>query len=307
MEPSRYADPLEEALSHGSQRVAQFSSLVAALSQVFIQRRALHDALAAGRHDDRTARALRQQQQALREQARLTWAPAHDPQWLAQADFLQTGSAWAGAASFADTDPAASSALRKCEDRLRHLHPYAMARYDRLKTDGMSPLDAMREAVPLFARSPHVRTGDPVAPRAALDADAAADLGSESAPGAGAEERAPGTDEQEQAERRAQQIAGRLQDQARANGRPPLGPDELAIVLATVTNLPEAVITKITHRAETSPPGHAKSPAQLAAECFPVTAADAVTASSTGRAKNSANRATLEPATKAAKPGRPAP
>lgn len=307
MEPSRYVDPFEEALSHGSQRVAQFSSLAAALSQVFIQRRALHDALASGRHDDRTARALRQQQQALREQARLTWAPAHDPQWLAQADLLQTGRAWAGAASFADTDPAASSALRKCEDRLRQLHPYAMARYDRLKTDGMSPLDAMRETAPLFARSPHVRTGEPAAPRAALAANAPADLDSEPAPGPGATERAPGTDEEAQAERRAQQIADRLQDQARANGRPPLGPDELAIVLATVTNLPEAVIAKITHRAETRHPGHAKSPAELAAECFPVTAVDAVTASSTGRSKNSANRATLEPAAKAAQPGRSAP
>lgn len=302
MEPSRYADPLEEALSHGSQRVAQFSSLAAALSQVFIQRRALHD--------DRTARALRQQQQALREQARLTWAPVHDPQWLAQADLLQTGRAWAGAASFADTDPAASSALRKCEDRLRQLHPYAMARYDRLKADGMSPLDAMREAAPLFARSPHVRTGDPAASRTALAADAAADPGSEPAPGPGSAEPAPGTDDQEQAERRGQQIAGRLQNQARAAGRPPLGPDELAIVLATATNLPETVIIKITHQAGTSHPGHARSPAELAAECFPVTAADAVTASSTGRAKNPANRATLEPAAKVAKvakPGRPAP
>jgi hypothetical protein len=29
--------------------------------------------------------------------------------------------------------------MRKCEDRLRKLHSYAMARYDRLRDDGMDP------------------------------------------------------------------------------------------------------------------------------------------------------------------------
>lgn len=307
MEPSRYQNPLEEALSHGSQRVAQLASLAGAMSQVVIQRRALHDALAAGHHDDRTARALRQQQQALREQARLSYAPAHDPQWLAQAGFVQVARAWGGAACFADADPAASLALRRCEGRLRELHPYAMARYDRLRGDGMSPLDAMRETVPLFARSPHVRTGDPAPTRPALDANAAADAERETDAGdvAAEPEAAPG--EGEQAELRGQQIADRLQAQAHAAGRPPLGPDELAIVLETVTNLPEAVITTITRRAEASHPVEAKSAAALAAECFPVTAADAVTASSTGRAENPAHRATLlDTTTDVTKRSRPA-
>lgn len=164
MEPNRYADPLEEALSHGSQRVAQFASLAGAMSQVVIQRRAIHDALVSGREDDRAQRALRQQAQALREQARLSYAPAHDPQWLAQADFVQTARAWGGAACFADSDPAASLALRRCEGRLRELHPYAMARYDRLRTEGMTPLDAMRETVPLFARSPTSAPANPPRP-----------------------------------------------------------------------------------------------------------------------------------------------
>ena len=300
MEPSRYADPLEEALSHSSQRVAQLASVAGAMSQVVIQRRALHDALVAGHRDDRTARTLRQQQQALREQARLSYAPAHDPQWLAQADLGQTARAWGAAACFADADPAASIALRRCEGRLRELHPYAMARYDRLKADGMSPLDAMREAVPFFARSPHVRTGEPGATRAALDAQAEANLGRRADAGDVTEEPEPDSDPDEQAERRGHQIADRLQAEARAAGRPPLAPDELALVLATVTNLPDTVLTKITGQID------AKSAALLAAECFPVTAADAVTASSTGRAKNSASRATLDPAANAAKNGRSA-
>ena len=90
----------------------------------------------------------------LRRQARLSWAPAHDAHWLAQAGFIETARAWAGAAAYADTDPAAAAALRKCEDKLRGFHPYAMARYDRLREDGLPPLDAMREAAPLFARAP---------------------------------------------------------------------------------------------------------------------------------------------------------
>lgn len=305
MEPGRYVDPLEEALSHGSQRVAQLASLAGAMSQVVIQRRAIHDALVAGNRDDLAARALRQQQRALREQARLSYAPAHDAEWLAQADIVQTARAWGGAACFADSDPAASLALRRCEARLRTLHPYAMARYDRLRTEGMNPLDAMRESVPLFARSPNVRTGDPAPTRAALTVDATAEADGETAASDVATEPAAGPDEEQQAEQRGQQIADRLQAQARAAGRPPLGPDELTIVLETETNLPEAVITKITHRTGASRPSNAKSPAQLAAECFPTTVADAVTASSTGRAKNPANRATLDRATDVKKPGGP--
>ena len=57
--------------------------------------------------------------------------------------------------------PAAAAALRKCEDKLRDLHPYAMARYDRLRARRLAPLDAMREAAPLFARAPDARVGDP--------------------------------------------------------------------------------------------------------------------------------------------------
>ena len=59
-------------------------------------------------------------------------------------------------------DPAAASAIRKSEERLRTLHPFAMARYDRLRSQGASPLDAMREAAPLFGLHPRAsRAGPP--------------------------------------------------------------------------------------------------------------------------------------------------
>ena len=54
--------------------------------------------------------------------------------------------------------------MRKSEARLRALHPFAMARYDRLRSDGAAA-DAMREAAPLFALYPHAR---PASARAAL-------------------------------------------------------------------------------------------------------------------------------------------
>jgi hypothetical protein len=289
MEPGHYASPLEEALSHGSQRVAQFASLAAAAAQVVIQRRALHDALTAGQAD-RAARLLRQQQQALHQQARLSWAPAHDQNWLTRAGLIQTARAWAGAASHADTDPAAASALRKCEDRLRTLHPYAMNRYDRLRADGTSPLDAMQQAAPMFARPSHVRTGEPVTPRPALATSAGHDIGPASGHAANAAvgelESRPAKDEQ--TELRGQQIAERLQASARSTGRLPLGPDELAMILESVTNLPEEVITRIARRTGENGRG-AEHPAVLvAAASFPRTAADAITASVTSRSATTA-------------------
>ena len=250
MEPGHYTDPLEDALSHGSQRVAQFASLAGAMAQVVMQRRALHDARKAARNDQHATRVLDEQERLLHRQARLSWASAHDPQWLAQADLLQTGRAWAGAASFADTDPAAASAMRKCEDRLRTLHPYAIARYDRLREDGMSPLDAMRETASLFGRSPDVRVGEPAAARPAVAVGTGEDAYA-SAGEARSEQSMPdpGDGSDEGAELRGKQIVERMQASARAARRPELGPDELAMVLEAATNLPNEVIARITRQA----------------------------------------------------------
>jgi hypothetical protein len=242
MEPAHYTDPLEEALSHGSQRVAQVAALVAAMAQVAMQHRAIENAKRATHGDEAAKDVLGGQERLLRHQTRLAWAPAHDPGWLSGADLLQTAKAWASAVTDAGTDPAAASAQRKCEERMRTLHPYAMARYDRLRNDGMSPLDAMREAAPLFGRSPTVRTGDPGPVRREL----AADTGQQEHPGEG-QVQGNQTDPN-QVEQRGRQIAVRLQSRARAAGRPELGPDELALVLEELTNLPGDVIDTLTRQ-----------------------------------------------------------
>ena len=247
MEPAHYTDPLEEALSHGSQRVAQLASLAAAMAQVVMQRRTLEEARKAIDGDERAEQMLDEQERLLRRQARLSWAPAHDAQWLAQAGFVETARAWAGAAAYADTDPAAASALRKCEDKLRTLHPYAMARYDRLRGEGISPLDVMREAAPLFARVPDVRVGDPADPRQALTQETRPgdDLPTEETP-ADVSESGPVVPPDNRGEQRGREIVEQLQQRARVAGRSGLGSDELAMVLEAVTNLPVDVIERIT-------------------------------------------------------------
>jgi hypothetical protein len=323
MEPAHYTDPLEEALSQASQRVAQLASLTGAMAQVIVQRKAFHNARQTARDDERAIQAIDEQERLIHRQARLSWAPAHDPQWLVHADLLQTGRAWASAATYAGTDPAAASAMRKCEDRLRALHPYAMARYDRLRDDGTSPLDAMRETVPLFGRSPHARPGDPAPFRHALDAGVGPDA-TQPADHVPADPAAPqpADDSDDRAEQRGRQIIESLQSSARAARRPELGPDELAMVLEAVTNLPEDMIGRLTRNTPIeSPPGRSKprataaapaadidaatalaatavsdahlasttatqSAAQLAAESFPYTAADAISAASTLRTRN---------------------
>lgn len=285
MEPAHYTDPLEEALSHGSQRVAQLASLAAAMAHVVIQRRALEQARKAVLGDQGATRVLDDQEQLLRRQARLSWAPAHDAHWLAQAGFIETARAWAGAAAYADTEPAAAAALRKCEGKLRGLHPYAMARYDRLRHEALSPLEAMRETAPLFAWAPDARTGDPAQGRQAIGAETSPD--SETTTEEVAGERAdldPGRVDRAAAELRGQQIIERIQARAFATERPELGPEELAMVLEAVTNLPEDLIDKLTRQTATGEHSHAeRSPAQLAAESFPTSATDAIHAASADR------------------------
>jgi hypothetical protein len=166
--PDVYPDVLGDALSFSSQRAAQLGSLVTAGATVEAQRRArAHTARAA--RDERALSALRDQERTAWQRTRAGWAPAHDSRWLAQADLLQAARVWSAAAAYADADPAAAAAERKCEERLRALHPYAMAWYDRLRSEGAGAFDAMRQALPLFAQAPHTRPGDPATPRRELE------------------------------------------------------------------------------------------------------------------------------------------
>ena len=299
-------------------------------------------------------RDLRDQERADYQLARAGWAAARDRRFLGQADLLQAARAWSAAAAYADTDPQAAEAVRTCEQRLRALHPYAMARYDRLRSDGAAPFDAMREALPLFARAPHARPGDPAAKRPGLPAPDSPGTASwdSSADEPGAAQAAADTSAIGQAEQRGRQIVRELQARALAERGYVLSPDELVTTLGAMTTLPGDVIARLAHadsqdrmawgaeqtRADdlgsasaASVPSeivrgeyltaaaqdrltadtaaaHAagdRSATRLAAESFPVTAADAVTAAATGAIQMAPSAVRADTAVRIRRPGRP--
>jgi len=238
VDPSaHHPEPLGEALSYSSQRAAQMVSLVAAATEVALRRRALHAARQAAR-DEQERRRLQEQESAARAQVRARWAPALDARWLAQADLLQAGRVWGAAASYADNDPEAAAALRRVEDRLRALHPYAMTLYDRLRGEGSSPLDAMGEAVQLFNREPQVRPGQPAPARLEVEAPLpGAHPTSEPVPGDGPGPSPSTEDLYQQAERRGREIVERLRARAMEERGAELNVDELATELEASTSL----------------------------------------------------------------------
>ena len=130
-----YPDLFGDALSYSSQRLAQLVSLVTAAATVEARRKAQRNAAKTIR-SERALQELHDQERAAYQLARAGWAPAHDPRFLNQADLFQAARAWSAAAAYADADPDADAAARKCEERLRMLHPYAMAWYDRLRGEG---------------------------------------------------------------------------------------------------------------------------------------------------------------------------
>jgi hypothetical protein len=158
MEPQTHPDPFAEAAGHGIQRVIQIASSVATGAQVlaYLRReRARTDAQQA--HQDR--RALAAQMRAEQAATRANLAAIGDPHLLKAADLGKAAQAWGAAMPYTDPaqpwyDPAAAAAMRHAEERLRVLHPTAMARYDRLRSEGVDPADAMRQAAPMFGYPP---------------------------------------------------------------------------------------------------------------------------------------------------------
>lgn len=252
MDTDSYPDPIQDAASRGLQRAMQVASCAVTATQITIHQLKTQ-ARAVAERDERARRALHAEIRADKDAARVFWAPALDPRWLRHADLYQTARAWGAAVPYADRsvpwyEPTAATALRKTEDRLRELHPYAMAHYDRLRANGRTPAEAMREAAPLFAREPQPRDAASV-PRPALKA--AGTAGPEpAADSPAASTDAPGDQPGHEAlAERGQQIASDLQQRARSEGREALGEAELRTVLETVTNLPADVINDVARSA----------------------------------------------------------
>ncbi|WP_192808600.1 hypothetical protein [Actinomadura montaniterrae] len=252
---TQHPDPIAEGFSHGGERLIQILALATALKQSYAQRAARLRAAELAR-DAAAERTESAAQQAAFAEARSRWVRAHDRKWLQQAGLLHVAEAWGAAVPYAAESSSAAAAVRKCENRLRDLHPHAMSHYDRARGEGMEPLDAMRQAAPFFTRDPNVRTGEPATVRPMLTE------------GSGTEWAATihGPHRSDWENARQEQRAHHIADQLRRQPQQP-GHDELRTVLEATTNLPDEVIAKVTSPA----PSTQGAQARLAAEGFPFT------------------------------------
>jgi hypothetical protein len=263
-----HPDPLTEGLISTGQRLVQIISLVVIIQQKHARRQArLRDAQAA--KDKQAVRALNEERHAVFEQARIRWAPAHSREWLRDADLLQVADAWSAALPYIAEHPAAASAVRKCEERLRELHPQAMGQYDRFRSDGMSPVDGMLKAVPYFANDPRTRTSEPVNREALHEGTGLSWQSTEHGP-------ARADWEKSRQEQRARQIITDLQQKLRDGQQSHLASDELRTVLTVTTNLPDDVIAKAVRDGTPEKPNGARTQDQVADEDFPIAVDEAM-------------------------------
>ncbi|MEV5830483.1 hypothetical protein AB0L25_33445 [Spirillospora sp. NPDC052242] len=225
----QHPDPINEGLTHSGQRIVQIVTLAVGAKEAWDRRRSRLRLAeqSAEAHARRTALA----------EAQSRWSPAHDRRWLRQASLLDVAEVWGAAVPYAPENASAASAVGKCEERLRELHPHAMSHYDRIRNENKDPLTAMREAAPFFSRDPNIHTGEPAAPRQALHEG----MGDNWA----ATMHGPDRTEWDEArqEQRGRQIADNLKARLQAEGREP-EPEELRTVLEVTTNLPEHIIAR---------------------------------------------------------------
>jgi hypothetical protein len=173
MEQETYPDPIREAIGHGMSRVVQVASSVVTAAQVMVY--LSRDYVNARRENGHAvALGLVAQQRAEHAAAQASLAAIRDPRWLQDADLNRTIQAWGAIMPYADRSlpwhhHSAATAMRQAEERLRVLHPTAMARYDQLRSEGADPANAMLQAVPLFGHPPGPRVAPSTAPSRSPD------------------------------------------------------------------------------------------------------------------------------------------
>ena len=244
MHDTEFPDPFEEAAQTAVRDAIKMATIVMGVARADRRIRERMK-LAHAARDERVRRELEAKEHAERAALRAQWAPANDQDWIRHADLADTAVAWCAAVPYAGNDETAMSAVVNCEERLRQLHPHAMARYDRLRDDGIERISAMREAAPLFTRPPGIHE-QPGVPRAALQAGNG--LGYSWVD----QQSGPSRDEYEaytaamQILRRGSQILHSLQASAARAGMPPPGDTDQRAVLLNTTNIPETAIPLLT-------------------------------------------------------------
>jgi len=150
----------EDPVGQASSKVVQYVSLATMAAEAIAQVRQQR-AAAAATTDARAAAALRAEYGAALGAARTQWAPVLDRRLRDQTSVADAGLAWAATQAWLDTDPEAGIASIRAEERLRVLRPDVMSRDDRLTTDGVEPVEAMRRVAPFLDRPP-ARPGEHV-------------------------------------------------------------------------------------------------------------------------------------------------
>lgn len=168
MEQDSYPDAGSETLGDGLSRTVQVASSVVTAAQVLVY---LSRDYVNARRENGPARALAliARQRAERTAAGDVLAAAREPGWLDNAGLNSTIEAWSAIMPYADWSlpwhhHSAATAMRQAEERLRVLHPAAMARYDQLRSEGADPACAMLQAVPLFGHPPAAHGAAPAPP-----------------------------------------------------------------------------------------------------------------------------------------------
>ena len=141
----------EDPVGHASSKIVQYISLATMAAEALAQRAQQRVATAAAT-DQRATAALRAQQTGARNAARLQWQPVLDPRRGTDLSLADAGLAWAASHPWRDVDPEAAIAGDRALERMRELRPDVMARFDRLTTNGIDPLEAMRRVAPFFDR-----------------------------------------------------------------------------------------------------------------------------------------------------------
>ena len=141
----------EDPAGHAGNKIVQYVSLATMAAEALAQR-AQQRAAAQAATDEKATAALRAQQVAARNAARLQWQPVLDRRRGADASLGEAGLAWAASQAWREVDPEAALAGDRALERIRALRPDVMTRFDRLHADGLNQVEAMRRVATFLDR-----------------------------------------------------------------------------------------------------------------------------------------------------------
>jgi hypothetical protein len=145
----QHPDPGGEAAA----RVAQLAAMTVSVGEALARLRAQRT-IARADDDRRDQAALRAFARVDAARAGLVYRQALSPSWVRGADTTQLLTAWHCAGPYREHDPTANLAADRVEQRLRQLHPEAMAVYDGVELRGLPPDYRMQQASRLL-RGPY--------------------------------------------------------------------------------------------------------------------------------------------------------